>query len=129
MKKIVGLLAGAILLTSFSVKDEDPISGIWLGYYKSDLLKEKLIVKFSSDDHIEFYTGGFNEKPRSNGSYKLTGDSLSFTYTTPDGEKFIMQGHMSRRKNYVDGTWTSNGESKGSFFMEKQEVEEKVVQP
>jgi hypothetical protein len=129
MKKIVGLLAGAVLLTSFSLKDEDPITGIWLGYYKSDMLKEKLIVKFGSEDHLEFYTGGFNETPRSNGSYKLMGDSLSFTYTTPDGEEFIMQGHVSRRKNYVDGIWTSHGVSKGSFFIEKQDVEEKIVQP
>lgn len=122
-------MAGVVLLASFSNKhDDDPITGVWLGYYKSDLLKEKLIVKFTSEDHIEFYAGGFDEQPRSNGSYTLMGDSLSFTYVAPDGQKFIMQGHVSRRKNYVDGTWKVNGISQGSFFIEKQDLEEKTVQ-
>jgi hypothetical protein len=128
MKNIVGLLASVVLLTGFAAKDDDPINGMWLGYYKSDLLKEKLIVKFSSEDHIEFYTGGFGEQPRFNGSYKLVGDSITFTYTTPDGQTCTMQGHISLRRNYVDGTWKLNGVAQGSFFMEKQDVEEKVVQ-
>ena len=129
MKKIIGFLTGAVLLTSFSLKEDDPISGIWIGYYKSNLTKQKMMVKLSSDDHIEIYAGSFNEQPQSNGSYKLAGDSISFTYTTPDGDEYLMQGHVNRRKNYVDGVWKSNGTSKGSFFMEKQDVEEKTVQP
>src|SRR5688572_15075567 len=107
MKKIIGFLAGTVLLTSFSSKDGDSVDGIWLGYYKSDLQKEKLIVKLGSNDQIEIYTGGFNEQPRYNGSYKLKGDSLSFIYITPEGEQYLMQGHVSRRKNYVDGSWKS----------------------
>ena len=126
----MGLIAGAVLLTGFVTKNQDDsIDGIWMGYYKSDLLKEKLIVKLGSDDHIEIYTSSFNDQPLCNGSYKLTGDSISFTYITPDGEKYLMQGHVSRRKNYVEGAWRSNGTSKGSFFIEKQDVEEKTVQP
>ena len=129
MKKIIGLLAGAILLTSFSLKEDVVLDGIWIGYYKSDLSKQKMMVKLGTDDQIEIYAGGFNEQPQSNGSYKLVGDSISFTYTTPEGNVYRMQGYVSRKKNYVDGIWTSNGTSKGSFFMEKQDVEEKVVQP
>lgn len=129
MKNIIGVLAGVVLLTGFTFKEGDSVDGIWLGYYKSDLVKEKLIVKLGSDDHIEIFTGSFSEQPRCNGSYKLMGDSISFTYITPEGDVYLMQGHVSRRKNYVDGAWTSNGSSKGSFFMEKQDVEEKTVAP
>ena len=129
MKKIFGLLAGAVLLSSFSFQEEDPLQGVWIGYYKSDLTKQKMMVKLSSDDHIEFYAGGLTEQPQSNGSYKLVGDTLSFTYTTPEGDQYVMQGHVSRKKNYVDGVWKSNGNAQGSFFMEKQDIEEKVVAP
>jgi hypothetical protein len=129
MKKIFGLLAGAVLLTGFSFKEGDPLDGLWIGYYKSDLTKQKIIVKLSADDHIEFYAGGFNEQPQCNGSYKLTGDTLSFTYTAPGGDQYVMKGHVSRKKNYIDGIWNSKGSAQGSFFMEKQDIEEKIVQP
>jgi hypothetical protein len=129
MKTIISLLTGFILLTGFAGKRDEPIDGIWLGYYKSDLLKEKMVVKFGTEDQLEFYTGGINERSLCSGSYRMYGDSVSFKYTTADGEEYVMQGHLSRRKNYVEGYWHSNGIKKGSFFMEKQDVEEKVVQP
>jgi len=127
MKTIFGLLAGVLILSGFTVKtDPDPIDGIWLGYYKSGALKEKMVVKFSSQDKLEFYTGGVDETIALNGSYKLEGDSVSFTYRTPDGEEIVMKGQVSRRKNFVDGTWKS-ASGKGNFFIERQDVEEKTV--
>ena len=127
MKTIICVLAGVVFLTGFTVKnDTKKIDGIWLGYYRSDLLKEKMVIKFSSEDKLEFYTGGVDEESRCDGSYQLLGDSISFTYKTPEGEEYVMRGQMSRRKNYVDGVWKANG-TKGSFFLEKQDVEEKLV--
>lgn len=130
MKTIICVLAGLTMLSSFRPgSDEEKIDGIWLGYYRSDMVKEKMLIKFNARDQIEFYTGGVDQDAtRSNGSYTITGDSISFNYTTPDGQQFAMQGHVSLRKNYVDGVWKANG-SKGSFFIEKQDVEERVVQP
>ena len=129
MKALVCLVASALFLTGFNVKDDDPkIDGIWLGYYRSDVVKEKMVIKFSSQDKLEFYAGGVDEESKCNGSYQLMGDSISFKYTTPEGKEFVMQGQISRRKNYVDGVWQTNG-TKGSFFLEKQDVEEKVVAP
>ena len=69
-----------------------------------------------------------DEEERCDGSYRMLGDSISFKYKTADGEEFVMQGQISRRKNFVDGVWKTGG-TKGSFFLEKQDVEEKVVMP
>jgi hypothetical protein len=128
MKVMIYLLAG-FLLTSFAIKKKNEIDGIWLGYYRSDIIKEKVIVKFNAEDKLEFYIGGVDDRTKCNGSYQLLGDSVSFTYTTPEGEEYIMQGHISYRKNYLDGFWKSKGKAKGSFFLEKQDVEEKFIQP
>lgn len=128
MKRIVYLLAGTVLLSFTRHTAEEDIDGIWMGFYRSNNVKEKVIVKFNSQDRIEFYTGGVDDKSRCEGSYTLLGDSLSFTYTTPDGQRFQMEGHLNWRKTYLDGTWkTGADQSTGKFYLEKQQVEERFV--
>src|SRR5690349_8134073 len=108
MKLLMYLLAGTIL-SSFSARPvDDDIDGVWMGYYRSTFQKEKLIVKFSSTDKMEFYTGGVDERTRLDGSYRIQGDSVSFTYRTPEGEEIRMQGHFNRWKNFVNGVWKTN---------------------
>lgn len=117
-------------LAGFTNKQEtNEIDGIWMGYYRSGMEKEKVIVKFCSKDKIEFYTGGADDQTRCDGSYKITGDSLSFTYTTPAGDEIIMQGQMNRRKNFVDGTWKNKLKESGNFYLEKQKIQERITQP
>lgn len=128
MKAILYLVA-TTLLVSFSRHERDEIDGIWMGYYRAGLAKEKVIVKFSSEEKMEFYTGGVDETTRCTGSYKLLGDSVSFTYRNAEGQEFIMKGHLNSRKTYVDGVWTNNEESTGKFYLEKQKVEERIVEP
>lgn len=129
MKTMIWLLAGALCISGFTLKnDDDKIDGIWLGYYKSDAVKEKMVIKFCSQDKIEFYAGGVNEESLCDGSYQLLGDSISFSYKSVDGKEYVMKGLISQRKNYVEGVWNSTGK-KGSFFIERQDVEEKVVAP
>jgi hypothetical protein len=57
------------------------------------------------------------------------GDSVSFRYTTPAGDEIIMQGQMNRRKNFVDGTWKNKVHESGSFYLEKQKIQERLTQP
>ncbi len=129
MKMMIWFLAGAFFLSGFTLKnDEVKIDGIWLGYYKSDAVKEKMVIKFCSQDKLEFYAGGVSEESLCDGSYQLLGDSISFTYKSIDGIEYVMRGQISQRKNYVEGVWSSTGK-KGNFFIERQDVEEKMVMP
>ena len=58
MKILFCLLAGTVL-TSFTNKSFDnDLDGYWMGYYRSDFTKEKVIVKLNADDRMDFYTGG-----------------------------------------------------------------------
>ena len=129
MKAIICLLAVSLLAGFTSRPEENEIDGIWMGYYRSETMKEKVIVKFSNKDKIEFYAGGVDEKTKCDGTYRLLGDSVSFTYTTPAGDQFTMEGHMNRRKNFVDGVWQNKDQEKGSFYLEKQKLQEKIAQP
>jgi len=128
MKTIFFLLAGTIL-TSFNYKpvDNDDLDGYWMGYYRSDDNKEKVIIRLASDDRMDFYTGGIDDKTRLEGTYKIYGDSVSFSYTTADGEEVVMQGHFNRRKTYMDGVCKTNNKPSGSFYLEKQKLEERFV--
>ncbi len=122
------LLLTTTMLVSFTGKDDKEIDGIWMGYYRSDIMKEKVIVKFSADDRMEFYTGGVNEQSRCIGSYRIIGDSVSFTYRDPEGLEIRMRGHLNYRKTSLEGVW-KNDVMTGKFHLEKQNVEERIVQP
>jgi hypothetical protein len=129
MKTVIFVLAGA-LVSSFTVKqyDED-IDGFWMGYTRSEMIKEKVIVKLNGEEKMEFYTGGVDDRTRADGTYRLLGDSVSFSYTTPDGETITMTGHINRRKNFVDGIWKTGNKTTGSFYLEKQKLEEYYARP
>ena len=127
--KTILYLAFTMVLVSFSRHDSNEIDGIWMGYYRTDESKEKVIVKFNAQDQMEFYTGGFDEHSMCMGSYKLVGDSISFTYKNPEGQEFYMSGNINSRKTYVDGTWKNDQELTGKFYLEKQKVQERIVVP
>jgi hypothetical protein len=129
MKALFCLLAGTIL-TSFTDKSFDnDLDGYWMGYYRSNISKEKVIVKLAADDRMDFYTGGIDDRTRVEGTYKILGDSVSFSYKTADGEEVVMQGHFNRRRTYMDGVCRTNNKTTGSFYLEKQKLEERFVQP
>jgi hypothetical protein len=130
MKTLLCLLAG-IILTSFVSKpvDNDDLDGYWMGYYRSDITKEKVIIKLDTDDKMVFYTGGIDDRTKLEGTYKAFGDSVSFSYKTVDGEDVVMQGHFNHRRTYMDGICRTNDKPTGSFYLEKQKLEERIVEP
>ena len=129
MKTLFVLLAGT-MLTSFTNKSFDnDLDGYWMGYYRSDITKEKVIVKLDADDRMDFYTGGIDDRTRLEGTYRIFGDSVSFSYKTIDGEEIVMQGHFNHRKTYMDGVCRTNNKPTGSFYLEKQKLEERFTQP
>lgn len=131
MKTLFCLLAAAVL-TGFinkSVVVDDDVNGYWMGYYRSEMINEKLIVKLNIDEHIVFYTSGINERTKMEGTYKIYGDSVSFSYTTTGGEEVVMQGHFNRRRTYMDGICRTNNKPTGSFYLEKQKLEERFAKP
>lgn len=129
MKTLLCLLAGT-MLASFSNKPVDnDLDGYWMGYYRSEMNKEKVIVKLDSDERMTFYTGTIDDHTKLEGTYKIYGDSVSFSYTTTDGEVVSMQGHFNYRKTYMDGVCKTNDKPSGSFYLEKQKLEERMVQP
>lgn len=127
MKTIFCLLAGTVLTSFINKPADNDLDGYWMGYYRSDLLKEKVIVKIDSDERMLFYTGGIDDRTKLEGSYKIYGDSVSFKYTTADGEEVLMQGHFNYRKTYVDGICRTNNKPSGSFYLEKQKLQERIV--
>jgi hypothetical protein len=127
MKLLFCLLAGT-MLTSFNSKPRvSDLDGYWMGYYRSEMTKEKLIIKLDANDRMDFYTGGIDDRTRLQGTYKIYGDSVSFSYTTAEGEQILMQGHFNRRKTYMDGVCKTNNKPTGSFYLEKQKLVEKFV--
>jgi len=129
MKTLLCLLAGTIL-TSFTNKPVDnDLDGYWMGYYRSDITKEKVIIKLDEDERMDFYTGGIDDRTKLEGTYKIYGDSVSFRYTTADGEMVLMQGHFNHRRTYMDGVCRTNDKPTGSFYLEKQALEERIVEP
>lgn len=130
MKILLCLLAGTIL-TSFDSKpvNNDDLDGYWMGYYRSDLTKEKVILKLDADERMDFYTGGIDDRTKLEGTYKIFGDSVSFSYKTVDGEEVVMQGHFNHRRTYMDGVCKTNDKPSGSFYLEKQSLEERFAAP
>lgn len=130
MKTLLCLLAGT-MLASFSNKpvDDDELDGYWMGYFRTEMNKEKVIIKLDGDDRMDFYTGGIDDRNRVQGTYRIYGDSVSFSYKTPEGEEIVMQGHFNHRKTYMDGVCRTNSKPTGSFYLEKQALEERFAQP
>ncbi|HEU4633430.1 MAG TPA: hypothetical protein VFS22_05560 [Flavisolibacter sp.] len=129
MKTIAYVLAGMIML-SFSTQQTEAIDGIWTGIYRADNLREKVWVKFAPQNTVELYNGEVIETNKVSGTYQLQGDSvLKVTYQTEDGKQYTMQGHINRKKNYVDGTWQASDKLSGSFYLKKEKIQEMFIQP
>lgn len=129
MKTLLCLLFGTMLSSFVNKPVNDDLDGFWMGYYRTGATKEKVIVKLDSYDKMVFYTGGIDDRTKREGTYKIEGDSVSFRYTTPQGEQVLMQGHFNYRKTYMDGICKTNNQPSGSFYLEKQSLEERFVQP
>jgi len=54
---------------------------------------------------------------------------LGLSGTPTAGDEFIMKGQMNRRKNFLDGTWKNKDLVSGSFYLEKQKIQERLAQP
>jgi hypothetical protein len=129
MKAIFCLLAGAIL-TSYTNKPlTEDLDGYWMGFYRSEGSKEKVIIKLGTNERLDFYTGGIDDQSRLQGTYRVYGDSVAFHYTTPEGEDILMEGHFNYRKTYMDGICRTNNKPSGSFYLEKQDLEERFIAP
>jgi hypothetical protein len=129
MKAIVFVVAGA-LLTGFTFKKPDTLDGIWTGIYRSDNQREKVLVKFESQNQVELYDGEVIDSNKFMGTYKLQGDTvLTFSYKTASGKEYTMQGHINERKNYVDGVWKTSDKRSGSFYLKKEKIQEMFVAP
>lgn len=129
MKTLFCLLAGTVLTSFISKPVDDDLDGYWMGYYRSDISKEKVIIKLDTDERMDFYTGGIDDRTKVQGTYKIYGDSVAFRYTTADGEEILMQGHFNHRRTYMDGICRTNDKPTGSFYLEKQKLEERIVEP
>ncbi len=129
MKTLLCLLAVTILTSFINKPVDDDLDGYWMGYYRSDMTKEKVIIKLDVNDRMDFYTGGIDDRTKLEGTYKIFGDSVAFRYTTTDGEEILMQGHFNHRRTYMDGICRTNNKPTGSFYLEKQQLDERMVQP
>jgi hypothetical protein len=129
MKTLFCLLAGTVLASFVSKPVENDLDGYWMGYYRTEMMKEKVIIKLNSDDRMDFYTGGIDDRTKVEGTYRLSGDSVYFSYTSPDGEEMLMQGHFNRRRTYMDGICRTNDKPTGSFYLEKQKLQERFAEP
>jgi hypothetical protein len=56
MKTLFCLLAGTVLTSFVNTPVENDLDGFWMGYYRSEMLKEKVIVKLDTDDKIIFHS-------------------------------------------------------------------------
>ena len=129
MKTLFCLLAMSILSSFISKPADEDLDGYWMGYYHSDMSKEKVIIRLDKDDRMDFYTGGIDDRTKLEGTYHINGDSVAFNYKTPDGEEVLMQGHFNHRRTYMDGVCQTNHKISGSFYLEKQKLEERIVKP
>ena len=129
MKTIVYLMTGMIML-SFTARQTEKMDGIWTGIYRADNVREKVWVKFTPQNQVELYNGDVIESNKLSGTYQLRGDSiLTVTYQTGEGKQYTMQGHINRKKNYVDGTWQASDKLSGSFYLKKEKIQEMFLQP
>ena len=129
MKTTFSVLAAVVLTGFVNRPTEDELDGFWMGYYRNEEVKEKVIIKLTNEDKMEYYIGGIDDTKKIEGIYKIYGDSVSFYYQTPEGEKILMQGHFNYRRNAMDGIFRTNDRPSGSFYLEKQRVRELFVKP
>ena len=122
---LIGLLAGTTMFgfrnENKQTKDVNTIQGIWQGAYGTSKKIEKLVVTLNSDNTMEFYEGA-QPKNKVSGTYVVMGDT-AIVISYKDQEKInqvYMYGSINKNKNFVDGIWESEGNPKGSFYLQKQ---------
>ena len=122
MKTIITLL-GFIAFTAFTVKDKNgALYGVWQGAYGMNNEVKNAWVVFGSGNSLEFYDGDLKPQNKMTGTYALLGDTaIVFSYNKPGAQQLVtMEGNINRTKNFVDGSWESNDNQYGSFFLQKQ---------
>jgi len=128
--KTIAYVMAAVLMLSFSTQQTVAIDGIWTGIYRADNVREKVWVRFAPQNTVELYNGDVVEGNKLSGTYQLQGDSvLKVTYQTEDGKQYTMQGHINRKRNYVDGVWETSDKLSGSFYLKKEKIQEMFIQP
>jgi hypothetical protein len=122
---LIGLLTGTTMF-GFNTENklgegEESIQGIWLGAYGTTKKIEKLVVTLNLDKTMEFYEG---EQPKNKitGTYLVIGDTaIVISYKDQEKtNKVYMYGTINKNKNFVDGIWETEGDPKGSFYLQKQ---------
>ena len=106
---------------SFSFKEKGAVNGIWQGAYGLDDQIKNTWVVFGPSNSLEFYEGEMKTENKVTGSYSLLGDTaISFTCKKNNGKQLIkMLGNINKTKNFVDGSWESNDNHSGSFYLQK----------
>lgn len=122
-------MAGTVLTSYINKPVTDDLDGYWMGYYRTGDSKEKVIIKLGSDERLDLYAGGINDQSQLQGTYRVYGDSVAFHYTSPEGEDVLMEGHFNHRKTYMDGLCKTNNKPTGSFYLERQDLEERFIEP
>jgi hypothetical protein len=127
MKQILFIMSTWLILGFADGSQTETIEGLWTGVYKTEDGKETVIVKFEAGNQVELYCGVVEAENRSTGTYTLKGDSvLIFRYVDAEGNEFIMEGNINKRKTYVDGLMKS-GKNSGSFFLRKEKIQELFI--
>ena len=118
--KTAFILLGFICF-SFSVNEKGAVNGIWQGAYGTDDRIETTFVVFGTANTLEFYEGKIDPQNKMSGTYNLLGDTvISFVCRKSNGKEVIkMLGNINRTKNFVDGSWESNDNHSGSFYLQK----------
>jgi hypothetical protein len=122
---LIGLLAGTAMLgfrnENKPAEGEELIQGIWQGAYGTHSNIEKLVVTLKPDNTMEFYEGE-QTVHKTTGTYVLMGDTaIVISYKDQKRvNQVYMYGNINKNKNFVDGIWESEGNPKGSFYLQKQ---------
>ncbi len=116
------LILASFICISFSVKDRsEAVYGVWQGAYGLDKHIENVWVVLGPSQTMEFYEKEMKMENKLTGSYSLLGDTaILIRYKKVNGKEQVkMMGNLNRTMNFVDGSWESNNNHYGSFYLQK----------
>ncbi len=125
MKFILVYVAMGVFSFSFRTEKKlNDIYGTWKGSYGTEQEVEKVLVTFKPGNKVDLYEGEMKLKNKMSGTYYLQGDkTIVFVYKNMYGyNKVRMYGNLNKTKNFVDGVWEINGQTGGSFYLQKQKL-------
>ena len=104
------------------MKNADPqkVCGIWRGYYGTETEINSIVVKINPQNKAEIFCN--NGCLKTNGSYKLVGDSaiiISCSLSDQKSPDVILYGNLNRSSSFIDGQWDGDKEG-GCFYLQKQ---------